>query len=181
VADEHGPWAPLAVTEVVELFGRAQLRWWVAGGRAIDPFLGRETRPHADTDVQVLRRDQLVVQAHLAGWDLLAADPPGALRPWAPGEVLAEHVHDVWCRRGRDGPWALQLMLTSEADGRWVFRREPRIAWPIERLGRRTADGVPYVAPEVRLPYKARALLPKDEADFGAALPLLGAEARRWL
>jgi hypothetical protein len=181
MAGEHGSWEPLSVPDVVGLFRGARFPWWVAGGRAIDLFVGRETRPHADTDVQVLRRDQLAVQAHLAGWDLHAADPPGVLRSWAPGEVLAEHVHDVWCRRGRDAPWALQLMLGPAAGGRWVFRRDPRIARPIERLGRRTADGVPYIAPEVQLLFKARGPLAKDEADFAAALPLLDDEARGWL
>lgn len=179
MADEHGLWAPLTVSELMELLGRARFRWWVAGGRAIDLFVGRETRPHADTDVQVLRRDQLAVQAVLAGWELYAADPPGTLRPWAPGEVLDAAIHDVWCRPAPGAPWALQLMLGPDADGRWVFRRDPRISLPLERFGRRSPDGVPYVAPEIQLLFKSRAVLPKDNADFAAALPLLDAEARR--
>jgi predicted nucleotidyltransferase len=205
----HGPWAPLSVPEVVALLSGAPFPWWVAGGRAIDLFVGRETRPHGDTDVQVLRRDQLAVQAALAGWELHAADPPGQLRPLAPGELLGEGIHDVWCRRAPDAfgarsgaagarsgaagarsgaagarghaPWALQLMFSPAEDGRWIFRRDPRITRPIERFGRRTADGVPYVAPEIQLLFKARGLLAKDQADFGAALPLLDAEARSWL
>jgi len=90
-------------------------------------------------------------------------------------------VHDIWCRRAASAPWALQFML-NEADGdRWVFRRDTRIGGSLAHLGCVSADGTPYVAPEVQLLYKAKNRLPKNEADFAAALPLLGPEARRWL
>ncbi|MGH2458803.1 MAG: nucleotidyltransferase domain-containing protein [Chloroflexota bacterium] len=78
--------------------------WWIAGGWAIDLFVGRTTRHHDDIDVQIQRADQLAVQATLATWDLNAADPPGTLRPWKPGEVLPAHVHDIWCRPVRPRP-----------------------------------------------------------------------------
>jgi hypothetical protein len=173
VADEHGRWTRLSVHDLVELLGGAPFPWWVAGRHAIDLFVGRETRPHADTDVQVLRRDQLAVQARRAGWDLHAADPPGALRPWARGEVLQPAVHDLWCRRAPDAPWALQLIARRGRRRALDLPARPRISCPFERFGRRSADGVPDVAPEVQLLFKARALLPKDEADFAVALPLL--------
>jgi hypothetical protein len=167
---------------LASLLRGGDLSWWIAGGWAIDLFVGRQTRPHGDTDVLVLRRDQLAVQAALGGWDLHTADPPGTLRPWAPGEVLPAAVHDIWCRAAPDAPWALQLMLADAEGGRWVFRRDRRISGPLARLGRRSPEGLPYLAPEVQLLYKAkRPPRPKDEADFAAALPLLGDEGRRWL
>jgi hypothetical protein len=180
VAGEHGRWEPLSVPEVAGLFGGAPFPWWVAGGRAIDLFVGRETRRHGDTDLQLLRRDQLAAQEALAGWDLHAADPPGTLRRWMPGEELRPPVNHVWCRRAPGAPWALQLMLAEAEDGRWLFRRDRRITRPIEQFGRRCADGVPYVAPEVQLLFKSRDPQSKDEADF-AARPLLDPAARRWL
>lgn len=47
--------------------------------------------------------------------------------------------------------------------------------------GQKDADGVPFLAPEVQLFYKAKAPRPKDVADFGATLPLLGHEQKTWL
>jgi hypothetical protein len=32
--------------------------WWIAGGWAVDLFLGEQTRVHDDVDVAVLRRDE---------------------------------------------------------------------------------------------------------------------------
>ena len=65
-------------------------------------------------------------------------------------------------------------------EGRTPNEEEPRIAEA--HLGRRTDSGIPYLAPEIQLLYKAKAgTLAKDDADFEVALPLLGADARRWL
>ena len=40
-------------------------QWGVAGGWAIDLFLNKETRPHKDIEVAILRRDQLVIKEEL--------------------------------------------------------------------------------------------------------------------
>lgn len=47
-----------------------------------------------------------------------------------------------------------------------------------ERFGRRTADGIPYVVPEIQLLFKSKGRLSKDEADFDAILPLMDRGAR---
>ncbi len=182
MAADLGPWRPLGVAEVAALFAGFLAPWWIAGGWALDLFLGRQTRDHGDTDVLVLRRDQLAVQAVLAGWDLHAADPPGRLRPWRHGEWLTAPIHDIWCRPAADAPWALQLMLAESEADHWIFRREPAIGGPLAQLTCRTADGISFLAPEVQLLYKATdAPRPKDEADLAAVLPHLNTERRRWL
>src|SRR3954453_15971842 len=100
-------WDALPVEEVVAHFD-GHGPWWLAGGYAIERFVGRALRPHGDIDVLVLRRDQLLVQQALAGWEWWAGDPPGTLRPWRPGEFLGAEVHDIWCRPGADEPWRVQ-------------------------------------------------------------------------
>lgn len=72
--------------------------------------------------------------------------------------------------------------MLDEAEGtQWVSRRTPEIRLPIDRLGRTSETGIPYLAPEVQLFYKAKAPREKDEIDFEAVLSLLGAPARTWL
>jgi hypothetical protein len=176
-----GPWAPLGVGQAAALLGALPFPWWIAGGWAIDLAAGRQTRPHADLDILVLRRDALACQAALRGWDLHAADPPGTLRLWRAGEELPGPVHDICCRRDPAGPWLFQLMLGESEGDRWLFRRDPGVTLPLAALGRRTAEGIPYLAPAVQLLFKSRGRRPKDEADCAVALPLLDPEERRWL
>ena len=74
-----------------------------------------------------------------------------------------------------------KLMQEPGDAARWVFRRDERLAAPRDSLARRTASGIPYLAPEAVLLFKAKGGRDKDEADFAAAAPDLGAEARAWL
>ncbi|GGW13326.1 hypothetical protein GCM10018980_71800 [Streptomyces capoamus] len=182
-ADELGCWEPERPEDMADLFAKAAFPWWIAGGYAIELAIGRELRPHGDLDVLILRRDQVLLRDLLAGWDLFVADPPGLGRlcPWHSGEVLQPPLHDIWCRRTPEAPWSVQLMLDESEGDEWVSRRTPQIRLPIERVGRTSASGIPYLAPEVQLFYKAKATRDKDETDFEAVLPLLEEGQRVWL
>lgn len=174
-------WDPTPLSELVAMFSGLESRWWVAGGFAIELAVGHPFRSHGDIDVLLLRRDQLVAQQVLAGWQWWAADPPGSLRLWASGEVLPLGVHDIWCRPGPDDPWRVQVMLDESRGQEWVSRRDPQVHRPISTLGMVSGEGVPFLAPDVQLYYKAKAPRPKDEEDFDTVLPVLTDRQRRWL
>lgn len=180
--DTHwGPWDPAPLSEVVTLFSALRTRWWVAGGYAIELAVGSSFREHGDIDILLLRRDHLALQQGLPTWQWWAADPPGTLRPWTPGEILPDNVHDIWCRPGPTESWQIQIML-DESDGQdWVSRRDSQVHRPIADIGMVSARGVPYLAPEIQLFYKAKAPRPKDEQDFAAVLPMLNRHQRHWL
>ena len=176
-------WDPLSVDEVADLLSPVCFPWWIAGGWAIDLFLGRQTRPHRDTDVLVRRDDQLSLQEYLVKleWDLHKTHQPG-LKPWPPGEFQNRPVNDIWIRKAPELPWVLQIMLLDTDGDRWVFRRDPSIYGPIESLGLRTAAGIPYLRPEIQLLYKAKsATSTKDQVDFDLTVPELSRDAQRWL
>jgi hypothetical protein len=174
-------WQPLSATEVRSLFAGAEFPWWVAGGHAIEFAVGHPFRPHADIDVLLLRRDQLLAQKTLDGWHCWAADPPGHLRPWKPGEVLPGHVSDVWCQEAPMGPWRLQLMLGDADEGHWRSRRNGLVSRPIVEIGVRSREGIPFLAPEIQLFYKAKAPRPKDWLDFSMVHPSLTQNQKAWL
>jgi hypothetical protein len=174
------PWKPFSVAELAALFDGMPVRWWVAGGWAIDLFVGASTRDHDDVDVAVLRPDQLAVQSHLDGWDLRIAHH-GRLTPWVPGRPLAPDEHGIWARPGPASPWRLELLIDDVVDGQWAYRRNPGVRLPPERLGRRTATGLPYLRPEVVLLYKSRRPREPDEHDARVAVPRLSGPERAWL
>jgi hypothetical protein len=176
-----GPWDPLAPSQVSQLFAALGAPWWFAGGYAIELAVGHRFREHADIDVLLLRRDQLNAQQVLAGWEWWAADPPGTLRRWLPGETLPVGVDDIWCRPTADQPWRIQLMLDESCGEDWVSRRNPDLRLPVSSLGCTSKEGFPYLAPEIQLFYKAKNPRPKDNADFAAVLPLLDTRQRHWL
>lgn len=170
-------WRALGPNDALELMRGYERPWWVGGGWALDLFAGRATREHADLDVVILREDQECVWDHFAGWDLQVVD--GAeLRPWW-GERLELPVHNLWARR-TEGPWELELLL-MESDGReWRFRRDERVTLPLTQVGMER-DGIPHLAPEIPLLYKAKDPRGNDDADFASVLPQLDDGRRRWL
>jgi Aminoglycoside-2''-adenylyltransferase len=155
--------------------------WWVAGGWALDLFLGRVTRPHHDVDVAILPRDQAMIQRHLADWTLHWVEPRsgGQFHHWSAGEWLAPPVHEI---HGTHPNGTTIELLLNDAEGEiWHFRRDQRIQRPLHLVGRRSSQEIPYLAPEVVLLYKAQEFRDSDAADFAVVRDALAAEQRTWL
>lgn len=155
-------WVPARPADLAVMFVGADFPWWVAGGYAIELTVGRELRPHGDLDVLVLRRDQALARELLSDRDMHVADPPGAgrLRPWRPGEMLEVPLHDIWCRRTREAPWSMQLMLDEAEGAHWVSRRNPGAPTSARASGTKESDRNP-------LPCARGAALLQDEGHTG--------------
>ncbi len=173
-------WQPMAIPEVTARFARSGADWWIAGGQAIDLFLGWETRSHADLDVEMFRSDRSVLFDIFEGWDLRAMSE-GSLVPWNDPRDLADSVFGIWARPTPDRPWQVEIMLADGDRSEWRFRRDPSIRMPGERLIAMTANGVPYCTPEVQLLYKSKMARPKDDVDLAHCLHHLSQQQRRWL
>jgi hypothetical protein len=174
------PWRAFTLDEVAAVLDGLPVRWWIAGGWAVDLFVGSPTREHDDVDVAVLRPDQLAVRAHLGGWDLRVAHD-GRLTRWARGRRLAAYEHGIWARPSPASAWRLELLVDDVVGDQWVYRRNPAVRLPLARLGRTTAAGLPYLRPEVVLLYKSKRPRAADEHDARVAIPRLTGPERAWL
>src|SRR5260370_34929395 len=101
-ASPFGVWQPWSVHEVAMLFSSVTVPWWIAGGWALDLFLGIQTREHEDIDVQILRRDQHPIRGLLQTWDMQAAhhithQDRGTFRGGETGPRLSFAGHRYWC------------------------------------------------------------------------------------
>jgi hypothetical protein len=174
----------------VEVMAGYRRPWWVAGGWALDLVLGHKTRPHADLEISVLTGDQQALFDHLRGWDLRLAAPGQAFPRWD-GSRIQSPFHQVWARRGPGkpstpeefaaDPTMLGFLLEQSRTDRWVYRRHHGVSRPLHQVGVITPGGVPVVAPEIALLFKARAPRFKDQRDFDCVLPHLDRAARSWL
>ena len=72
-------------------------------------------------------------------------------------------------------------MLDNAEMDQWLFRRDSRVNRPLATLTGQIG-GIPYLAVEVQLLYKAREHdLAKNDADFRACVPRLSADQKHWL
>ena len=174
-------WMPLGIDNLARLLEKIGIPWWISGGWALDLYLGKQTRPHEDTDILILRKDQLIMQEYLQDWQLFKTHQPN-LALWPVGEYLHSPVNSIWVRQGEGEPWVFEIMLMETEGDEWVYRRLPSIRGPITALGLQTNEGVPYLAPEIQLLYKGRhQYRPKDMEDLQAVLPYLPDCQRQWL
>lgn len=157
--------------------------WMFAAGVALDLHLGRVARPHDDIDVVIPREAQQDVLQLLGGWRL-DAPSDGAYHAWT--EPLPPPHHQVHARHP-DLPAVLMLdlLFTDLSGGVWHYRRDPSMTLPLEQARRLGSDGLPYLAPEAVLLFKASTAggnpRSKDEQDFRRVLPTLDANAQTWL
>lgn len=154
--------------------------WWaVAGGWAIDLWLGEQTREHHDVEVVVRRCDQSIVHAALsADWEQFALDPPGGgWRPWSGVPI----VSPAFQLQARSSWGAFDLFTETVDEATWYFRRDARIMAGSDDVIVPSASGIPIVRPEIQLLYMAKSGEPKNEHDFELARPHLDPAAARWL
>lgn len=127
----------------------------------------------------VFRNDQQYLHELLAHWDLHEATTE-RLRPWC-GELLDPAINDVWGRTSATGSWRMQIMLNDGDYAEWIYRRDRTIRLPVHAAIRRTTTGIPYLAPQVQLLFKAKDPRPKDYADAALVIPRLDPDERSWL
>lgn len=156
-----------AVSAVCSLLSGLTVSYWITGGWAIDLTVGRVTRDHADVDVMLLERDKHAL------WNDL------------PEDEIQITGRDRESRRLTLQSENLLLpteVFLADADGTfWVHRRGTyRVKRPLADITRHR-DGIPFLAPEVVLLFKARSKADKDQRDVETALPVLDAGQRSWL
>ncbi|MBO0728014.1 MAG: hypothetical protein J2P57_02070 [Acidimicrobiaceae bacterium] len=178
---ELGPWEPLSISRIVEVFVAAPFRWWVGGGKALELHLGRSWRGHEDSDIGVVRYELDAVYALLSSWDLHVA-VAGELSVWK-GERLeaGEHQNNVWCRLAENRPWVLDVTIGDGTDDEWIYRRDPTVRRRWDTAVLRTAEGVPYLAPDLQMLFKSKDVRPKDDIDAAEVIPALDHQQREFL
>ncbi len=135
----------------------------------------------------VFRQHQAALHEHYGDW--LAYKSIGGWTEWDESEHLELPMHQVLFRRP-DDPVAhywepnydeRQFFLNEAEGGIWLCRRDPRITLHVRQLAQRSPDGIPVVAPEVQLLYKARHAADKDEHDFRLVADRIRGTRRAWL
>ncbi len=156
--------------------------WAVAGGWALDLWLGEQTREHEDIEVTVPTAFFPDAQARIEalGLKLFAIDD-GQVIALEAGEAPGRHTHQTWVMDPAVRGWRMDIFREPGDAQTWVYRRTRELSAPRAWASGRTASGIPYVAPQIVLLFKAKAARDKDEADFAMAAPRLSAEARAWL
>ena len=175
-------WAAWRPPDVARLLAGVDVPWYVAGGWALDLFLGAARREHQDLEIAVPNARFGEVAEALGDFDLFVITGPNEAEPLASASGRLAETHQTWARERATGKWRFDVFREPSEDGVWVCRRDASLRMPYAEVVERTADGIPYGRPEVVLLFKAkRAEEAKNADDFEAVLPRLDAQRRAWL
>jgi hypothetical protein len=172
---DDSPWDPWTPWQVGARLAGCTARWYVVAGWAVDLAAGRVTRDHEDVEIAVAREDFALVREALSELEPVVA---GDGRGWPVDSPAYDEHFQTWFRDPVTGVFHLDVFRDPHEGDTWICRRDPSIRRPYAEVLRTTEDGIPYLAPECVLLFKAKHGRPKDEADLETLLPLLDAPAR---
>jgi hypothetical protein len=176
---ENSRWEPLTPQQVAQTLRDIAIPWWIAGGWALDLFIGRQTRAHTDVEIAIFRGDEEKLRARLKGWEFVIAEK-GTFVPWEK-EPLPAGAHELWAREQGRETWQLEILIEERNGARWTYRRNADIGALAKDIGRLSDDGIPYIRPDIQLLYKSKGGRAADEADLLTVLPRLDPAQRATL
>jgi hypothetical protein len=151
----------------------------VAGGWALDLWLGEQTREHEDLEITVPAVFFPEVRARLEGrgLQLFSIEQAEAIA-LGPGDAPGPRGHQVWVMDPAVNGWRMDAFREPGDPETWIYRHTGELSAPRAWASGRTAGGIPYTAPQIVLLFKAKATRDKDQRDFDLAAPRLSSEAR---
>jgi uncharacterized protein CbrC (UPF0167 family) len=169
-------WTP---SDVAHLLTGIATPWCVAAGWALDLFRGAQTREHGDIEIAIPAASFPEVRTRFPG---CVFDAVGSARIWenATPDVLAA-THQTWVRDPATGNYLLDVFREPHDGDTWICRRDETIRLPYRDVIHHTQDGIPYLAPELVLLFKAKHARRKDQADFDNTVPNLTPAQRETL
>jgi len=172
------PWEAWHPAEALRRLAGVEAPWCVAAGWALDLFRGGPAREHEDLEVAVPAGRFASIRAALADFEFHVV---GSGRWWPLDSPAYEVLHQTWVYEPAAGCYRLDVFREPHDGDTWICRRDADIRRPYAEIIEHTSEGIPYLAPEIVLLFKAKHGRPKDEADFAGALPLLSPARRAWL
>ena len=169
-------WLP---SQVAEHLAGVTAPWCVAAGWALDLFRGMQTREHGDIEIAIPAVAFPEIRDRFREY---AFDAVSSGRIWeeaSPGVLAA--TYQTWLRDRVTGNYLLDVFREPHDGETWICRRDETIRLPYGEIIHRTPGGIPYLAPELVLLFKAKHARPKDQADFDETIPHMTPAQRQTL
>lgn len=173
-------WRETSPEELAGWLDEARVPWGIAGGWALDLWLGEVSRPHSDIEISCFLAHLPVLLPALNRFEIAIARNK-QLTPYRVGDALPSPPFSLWLRRPGEPQWDFEIVAEAQQDGEWAYRRETTIRRRLDQVFTRSATGWPIIAPEIQLLYKCKEPRDEDLIDLQRCVPTLDAAARLWL
>jgi len=156
--------------------------WFIAGGWAIDLFLGRETRLHEDIEIGIYRNSQMKLYKYFEKQNKYYINNKSLIGKHIKTEWNKEYlrlpIHEIYVEY-KD--LEIEILLNERDEENWVYRRNEKIKLNEKLAIKLTRDEIPYLSPEIVLLFKTKEMRDKDIEDFNNAVPEMDISQVKWL
>jgi hypothetical protein len=173
-------WAAWTPDQIADRLRGLRTRWAIAGGWAIDLFVGGTAREHDDLEIVVGPDGFAEVQDALTDLEWFTA-ANGQVHAIGTVAARLDHTWQTWGWDPIAHRWRVDVIREPWTRDTWVYRRNRSLRRPLLQAIELTYSGIPYLAPEIVLLFKAKHHRQKDEADFDRSQHLLDVNQRGWL
>jgi hypothetical protein len=165
-----------------KIMGKYGFPWFVAGGWAIDLFIGKEMRVHEDIEIGIFRKDQMKLYKYLEKYKKYYIDNKSRIgklekHDWNK-EYLRLPIHELYVQYD---DLEIEILLNEREEPNWVYRRNEKIRLVEEKAILHSEEGIPYLCPEIVLLYKTKDMREKDIADLKNAFGKMSEYQKKWL
>lgn len=160
------------------LMGNFNKHWFIAGGWALDLYIGRKTRYHEDIEIGIFRKDQLYLKNYFDGWKFKKI-VNGQFYEWG-DEFLELPIHEIYIVNEETDEY-IEILLNELKNNEWIYRRDLRISKSLNTTYSYTELGIPYLNPEIVLLFKTSHTREKDNQDFESVIKRIDDKEREWL
>ncbi|MCD8778032.1 hypothetical protein MXE81_12415 [Mammaliicoccus sciuri] len=160
------------------LMGNFNKHWFIAGGWALDLYIGRKTRHHEDIEIGIFRKDQLYLKNYFDGWKFKKV-VNGQFYEWG-DEFLELPIHEIYIVNDETDEH-IEILLNELKNNEWIYRRDLRISKSLNTTYSYTELGIPYLNPEIVLLFKTSHTREKDNQDFEFVIKRIDDKEREWL
>lgn len=172
-------WQLLSIESLKQIMQDADYDWYLAGGIALDEFLGRKTRDHEDTDILVNFNYLERILDFFKNYKVYTARN-GSLSLSALNNIKS--TDSLWIANDENESFIIQILFFEEEAGHWVYKRDNTIRKRIEEIYFVKSD-MKIIQPEIQLLYKMDSsdVREKDLYDYQNVFPVLEERQKEWL
>ncbi|RAI82270.1 hypothetical protein BFS35_000885 [Macrococcoides goetzii] len=172
-------WELLGIASLKQIMCDADFDWYLAGGIALDEFLGRKTRDHEDMDILVNFKYLERILDFFKNYKIYTA------RNGSLSFSLFNEVHStdsLWIAKDDEESFIIQILFFEEEAEHWIYKRDDAVRKRVEEIYFVKND-MKIIQPEIQLLYKLDSsdVREKDLYDYQNVFPVLEERQRAWL
>ncbi|QYA44094.1 hypothetical protein KYI13_08425 [Macrococcoides bohemicum] len=172
-------WQLLSIESLKQIMHDADYDWYLAGGIALDEFLGRRTRDHEDMDILVNFKYLERILDYFKNYKVYTARN-GSLSLYALNNIKS--TDSLWITKDENESFIIEILFFEEEAGHWIYKRNDAVRKKIEDIYFVKND-MKIIQPEIQLLYKMNSsnIREKDLDDYHNIYPVLEEREKAWL